>query len=185
MPHGDMRKQHPAQVQRGEGVEIRSKPQMVCHRRRKQPAEQVAGDIAGDIGGEGRCGPARTAGLAQVGQRQRERSRHAEPLHHAQRSEHRQTRHRREQQRRQRQHHKAQHDAAPSVDATSDQCHSEARDRHADRACVDRQAHHRRCGAIGTGQGWQDRLRGEQIDDGEEGGQSDQQRTQRSFCSAL
>ena len=59
-------------------------------------------------------------------------------------------------------------------------------DRHADRAGIDRKAHGRRRHAIGAGQGRQNRLGREQVDDREEGGEADddraQQRSRKCAC---
>ena len=53
---------------------------MVGDGRGNQPPDQVARDIAGDIGGKRAAGVHRAALLAEIGERQREGRRHAQPL---------------------------------------------------------------------------------------------------------
>jgi len=69
--------------------------------------------------------------------------------------------------------------ASPPVDGVAGQGDGEAAHRHADRAGIDGEAHRRRRDPVGGGQRRQDRLRREEIDDGQEGGEADDERTKR------
>ena len=110
--------QHGAgEIERREEVEIRGEAQMVGDRGRDQAADEIARDIAGDVGGERAAGVHGAALLAQIGQRQREGGRHAQPLHDPQHSEGGQVRRDRQQRGRDREQRQADQDAQPAIDA--------------------------------------------------------------------
>ena len=64
-------------------------------------------------------------------------------------------------------------DAEPAIDPVAEEGDGEPGDRHAERAGVDRNAHRRGAHPVGLHQRRQDRLRREQVDDGQEGDQPD------------
>ena len=70
----------------------------------------------------------------------------------------------------------AERHAAPAVDAAAGECHHQRRDRHADRAGVDGEAHRRRRDLVVRRERRQDRLRREQIDQRQERDQTDDDR---------
>ena len=118
-------------VQQREEIEVRCQPERVGDGRRHQPPDQVAGDVAGDIGGERAAGVHRAALLAEIGQRQRERRGHAQPLRDAQDRERREIGRARQQRGRDREQDQAQENAEPAVDMRAEEADHEAGDRHA------------------------------------------------------
>jgi hypothetical protein len=62
-------------------------PKMACQSGSHHAPDQVACHVAGDIGGERPGGFGSTACLAEIGERQRERGRHAEALRDSQQGE--------------------------------------------------------------------------------------------------
>ena len=75
------------QIERGEEIEIGGEAEMVGDGRRDQAPDQVAGDIAGDVGRERARRVGRAVVLAEIGKREGEGRRHAEPLRHAKQGE--------------------------------------------------------------------------------------------------
>ena len=144
---------------------------------RYQPADQVARDIAGDVAGERAAGVHRAALFAEIGKRQREGRRHAEPLHDPQDREGGEIRRHREQRGRDR---RARTRLTRIPSRRSMRRLNKATTSPATampmRAGVDGKAHRGRRHPIVLRQRRQDRLRGEQIDDGEECRQADDQR---------
>ena len=151
---------------------------MSTTRGRHQPADQIAGDVAGDIGGERAAGIHRAALLAEIGQRQRERRRHAQSLRHPQDGEDGEIRRDGQQGGRDRENRKAEEDAEPPVDVPAEQADHQAGDRHSHGAGIDGKAHRRRGDVVVPGQRGKDRLRREQIDHGQECGEADDQGSQ-------
>ena len=85
----------------------------------------------------------------------------------------------REQRGRDREKRQADQDAEPAVDALAEEGDGKSGNRHADGAGIDGKAHGGRRDVIGARQGRKDRLRREQIDDREKGGQADHDRAQQ------
>ena len=79
----------------------------------------------------------------------------------------------REQRGRDGEHDEADQDAFPAIDLATEIADGQARKGHAQGAGIDGKAHLRRRHAVMLGERGKDGLRGEQIDDGEEGGQGD------------
>ena len=77
----------------------------------------------------------------------------------------------REQRGRNGEHDEADQDASPAIDLATEIADGQARKGHTQRAGIDGKAHLRRRHAVMLGERGQDGLRGEQIDDGEKGGQ--------------
>ena len=175
---GEIDQHRAGEIEQREEIEIRGQPERVDDRGRHQPADQVAGDVAGDIGRERAAGVHRAALLAEIGQRQRERRRHAQALRDAQDREDGEVGRARQQRGRDREQDEAHENAEPPVDVRAEEADHEPGDRHAHGAGVDRKAHRRRGDVVMPGQRGQDRLRREQIDHGQERRQADDEGSQ-------
>ena len=161
----------PRQIETGEEIEVSSQPEAVRDGRGDQPADKVARDIAGDIGGEGSGLPrsaVRSPSHASVSVKAVDM--HSPCITRRMRKD-LQIGRQRQQRGRHRQQHQTDHDTVPPVDPLAEQRGREPRHRHPKRAGIDRHPHGRRRDAIGDGQHRQNRLRREQIHDGEEGQQ--------------
>ncbi|MHC2369396.1 hypothetical protein ACVIQT_004044 [Bradyrhizobium diazoefficiens] len=117
--------------------------------------------------------------LAEIGEGEREGRCHAQALRDPQSGEDAKIWRDRQQARRHRQQREAEQDAGPPVDMRAEEADDEASNRHAEGAGVDGKAHRRRRDAVMARQRGQDRLRREEIDDGQEGGEADDERTKR------
>ena len=176
--NGEINQYRAGKVEQCKEIEIRRQPHAVDHGGGYQPPDQIAGDVAGDVGRERAARVHRTALLAEIGQRQRKRRCHAEALRDAQRGKHHQIRCARQQRGGDREQDQAQQNAEPAVDMRAQEADNEAGDRHAERAGVDRKAHLGRRHVVMPGQRRKDRLRGEQVDHGQEGREADDERAQ-------
>ena len=146
---------------------------MVGQRRRDQAPDQVAGDVAGDVGGEGTGRRLLAMPLAEMREGQREGRRHQQPLAEPERGEARQVGRDAEQRRRQGEQREARRHATAAVEMAAEQRHRQRRHRHPQGAGVHRRAHRAGARAIMRRERGQDRLGGEEIDQGEEGRQRD------------
>ena len=129
------------QIEGGEGQEVGGDAERVGDGGRHQSSEEIAGDIARHIGGERTGRLPRGKMLGQVGHRQRERSRHAQALRHAQEGEDDDAVCLRKQRRRDRQDGQADPDAIAAIDAAPEECDGDPGHRHAERAGIDGEAH--------------------------------------------
>ena len=120
---GEIDQHRAGKIQGREQVKVGGEAKMVGDASRHQPADQIAGDIAGDIGRERAARIHRAALLAEIGERQSEGRRHAEPLHDAQNGERGEIRSNREQRRRNRQHAETGENAQPPVDIVQSPLH--------------------------------------------------------------
>ena len=170
---GEIDQRRAEQIERGEEIEIGGEPEMVGDAGGDQPPDQIAGDVAGDIGGEGASRIGGGIVLAEIGQRQREGRRHAQSLRYAQQREGGEVRRMREQRGRDGEEDEADQDALPAIDLAAEIADGQAGKGHAQGAGIDGKAHLRRRHAVMLGERGKDGLRGEEIDDGEEGGQGD------------
>ena len=165
------------EIEGREDVEIRCQAEMVGHRGRDQSADQIARDVAGDVGRECASRVLGTARLAEIRERECERGRHEHALSDAQQSEAREIGCGGKQRGRNREQRQAEQDAEPPVDAAAEERDGEAGNRHPERAGVDREGHRGRRDVVGLGQRGKNGLGGEQVDDREECGHADHERT--------
>ena len=170
---GEIDQHRAKQIEHGEEIEIRRQSEMIGHARRDQAPDEVARHVAGDVGGEGAGRIGGAVMLAKISEREREGRRHAQSLRYAQQRERGEVRRMREQRGRDGEHDEADQDAFPAIDLATEIADGQARKGHAQRAGIDGKAHLRRRHAVMLGERGKDGLRGEQIDDGEEGGQRD------------
>jgi hypothetical protein len=176
---GEVHQHCAGKIEQREEIEVRGQPERIDGGGRHQPPDQVARDIAGDIGRERAARVHRTALFAEIGQRQRERRGHAEALRDAQDRERGEIGGARQQRGGDREQDQAQENAEPAVDVWAQKADHEPRDRHAHGARVDRKAHRSGAHVVMPGQRWKDRLRGKQIDHGQERREADDERSQR------
>ncbi len=146
---------------------------MVDDGRGDKTADEIARHVPGDVGGEGACRLRAAQALAHMGERQAEGGRHAEALDHAQRRKHREIGRERQQRRRDREQSKAYENAAAAVDVAAEQRDAEAGGGHAEGAGIDGEPHRGRRHLVVGGERGEQRLGGEEVDDGEERRQAD------------
>ena len=170
---GEVDQHRAGKIEQREEVEVRGQSERIDQCGRHQPPDQIAGDVAGDIGGERAACIHRTALLAEIGQRQRKRRGHAEALRDAQDREHGEIGGARQQRGGDREQDQADENAEPAVDMRAQEADHEPRDRHAHGARIDRKAHRGGGHVVMPGQRGKDRLRGEQIDHGQERREAD------------
>ncbi len=161
------------QIERGEEIEIGGEAEMVGDGRRDQPPDQVAGDVAGDVGGKRARRVGRAVMLAEIGKREGEGSRHAQPLRHAKQGEGGEVRRMSEQSGGNCEHEEAEQDALSPVDLAAEITDGEPRHRHAHGAGIDGKSHRGGADAVMLGERGENGLGGEQVDDGQEGSERD------------
>ncbi len=174
--HREIDEHGPGQIERREEIEVRREPEMIGYRGGDESPDEVARDVTGDVGGRSGGRVDRTRMLAEIGERQREGGRHAEPLDDAQRGENGEVGRNGEQSGRKCENDEADQDAEPLVDPPAEDRDDQAGDRHSERAGVDRGTHGGRADPVGARQRRQDGLGREQIDDGEKRGERDHQK---------
>jgi len=137
-------------------------------------------DIARDVGGKRPRLILRAAIFAEIAKRQREGRRHAQPLRDPQQCKYMQPGRIRQQRGGHREQHERHDDACAARQMAAEQRHAEPGDRHAERARINGHAHRGGGYAVTVRQQRQDRLRGEQVHHGEESGECDHKRAQRT-----
>ena len=138
---GEVDQHRAGKIEQREEIEVRGQPERIDDGGRHQPPDQIAGDVAGDIGGERAACVHRTALLAEIGQRQRKRRRHAEALRDAKDRENGEIGRARQQRGGDREQDQACENAEAAIDMRAQEADHEPRDRHAHGARVDRKAH--------------------------------------------
>ena len=140
---GEIHQNRAGEIQQSEEIEIRCQPEGVHDRCGNQAADQVARDVAGDIGRKRATGIHRTALLAEIGQRQRERRCHAQALRDAKNREYSEVGRNRQQGRGNSEQGETQENAEPPIDVLTEKPDDKPGHRHSHGAGVDREAHRR------------------------------------------
>ncbi len=163
-------------IERGEAQEVAFDAHAICQRRGKHAAEEIARHVARHIGSERPGSPLGRQVLPEIGDGECEGCRHEDALCHAKKREEGDGIGEGEHGRRHGERSQADPDAASPVDRSAEERNGNAGDGHAEGAGVDGEAHRPPAHLELRYQRRQDGLRGEEVDQCQEGDEPDDSR---------